>query len=204
MTSLSPRRPRPLQPTAELTALREEVERLRFELDRAQEQIAQLEDLAYEDPLTRVLNRRGFLRDLDRALAYRERHGIPIALMLVDLDGFKPINDRFGHDVGDCVLKHVAELMAGHVRRSDSVGRLGGDEFGLILWQVEEGPARHKAEALEALLVGNPYAAASCGVTCGASIGAVLLADGDTPEAALIRADRAMYARKSAKRAVRR
>jgi diguanylate cyclase (GGDEF)-like protein len=163
-----------------------------------------LESLAQEDALTGLLNRRGLFRDLARAIAYRSRYGTPVALLLADLDGFKSINDQHGHEAGDRALVHVSGLLREHVRASDSVGRLGGDEFSVLLWQVTEEAARHKAEALEAKIATSPLVFAGREIPLGSSFGVTLLDPGDTPEAALARADRAMYDRKAERRGRRR
>ena len=98
----------------------------------------ELEARADIDPLLDILNRRGFERELKRALAYVKRYGTQAALMFIDLDGFKAVNDRHGHGAGDALLKAVARELIGHVRASDVVGRLGGDEFGVVIWHVGE------------------------------------------------------------------
>ena len=143
---------------AELQDLRDRVERLSAALDAARAQAAQLEALAHEDALTGILNRRGFLRDLTRALAYGSRYNAPAGLLICDLDAFKLINDRYGHPVGDRALRHAADLLRAHIRTSDSVGRLGGDEFALVIWQVDAAQAEHKARAIEALIAAEPLA----------------------------------------------
>ena len=187
----------------EARALRSEVERLAAELEEARARAARLETLAHEDALTGLLNRRGFLRDLTRAVAVASRYRAPAALILVDLDRFKPVNDRYGHPTGDNALRHIANLLRRHVRASDSVGRLGGDEFVLIIWQVDEAVAQQKAVAIEAMIAAAPLAVGGGTLPLGASVGATLLQADDTAEAALARADRAMYARKEERRAQR-
>jgi diguanylate cyclase (GGDEF)-like protein len=182
-------RTRPL-PDADPAALRREIERLEAELALARARAASLEALAHEDALTGVANRRGFLRDLERALAYRARHATPIALILLDLDRFKAVNDTHGHAVGDRALAHLAATLRAHVRASDSLGRLGGDEFALLAWQIEPAAAEAKARALEAIVAGAPLDALPLSISAGAT----MLADGDSPETALARADAAMYA----------
>ena len=116
-----------------------EVERLERELAAARSQMAALEARADVDPLTDVLNRRGFERELKRSLAYVKRYGPSAALLYLDLDGFKAVNDRHGHAAGDAVLKAVAMVLSRHVRASDVVARLGGDEFAVLLWNIDRG-----------------------------------------------------------------
>jgi diguanylate cyclase (GGDEF)-like protein len=189
---------------AELRDLRRRVEELSAALEEAHAQAALLEALAHEDALTGVLNRRGFLRDLTRALAFTARYAAPAALLLADLDAFKPVNDRYGHPFGDRVLRHVADLFRANVRASDSVGRLGGDEFAFIIWQVDAAEAERKARSIEELIAAAPLTLGGADLRLGASIGATVLTGSDNPEEALARADRAMYERKVVRRALRR
>ncbi len=120
--------------TGQAALLLAEIERLKSDLARAQRTIAELEARADVDPLLDILNRRGFERELKRSLAYLQRYQGEAALLFIDLDGFKAVNDRHGHAAGDALLKAVARELVGHVRASDVVGRLGGDEFGALLW----------------------------------------------------------------------
>jgi diguanylate cyclase (GGDEF)-like protein len=123
--------------------------------------------------------------------------------MLADLDRFKPINDTYGHEIGDRALEHLSALIRGNIRASDCLGRLGGDEFGLILWQVDEEPALKKAASLEAIVAATPLQLAGLTLPLGTSIGTTLLEPRDTPEEALMRADQAMYRRKAERKAGR-
>jgi diguanylate cyclase (GGDEF)-like protein len=186
---------------AEIDSLRNEVERLAAELTDMRAHASLLESLAQEDPLTGLLNRRGFFRELARAIAYRARYGTSIALLLADLDRFKRLNDDHGHEMGDRALVHIATVLRQHVRASDSIGRLGGDEFAVILWQVDETGARQKARMLEDIVAGSPLPVDELGLRLESSIGSTLLEPGDTPEDALSRADQAMYRRKAERRA---
>ena len=188
---------------SELRELRRRVEQLSVALEEARAQAVRLEALAHEDPLTGLLNRRGFLRDLTRALAYGARYNAPAALLMVDLDAFKPVNDRYGHGAGDRALRHVADMLRSRVRASDSVGRLGGDEFALIIWQVDELAAEQKARAIEDLVANAPVTAGMPDLHLGASVGFTLLRPEESAEEALARADRAMYARKEERRSRR-
>src|SRR5690606_24729117 len=112
-----------------------------------------IERLALEDPLTGLPNRRAFQRVLRRALARALRQGARMALVLIDVDGLKPVNDSFGHDRGDLLLRSIAERLSRVVRGADLVCRIGGDEFGVVLDGIpnaaaaEEVAARMVAEA---------------------------------------------------------
>ena len=114
-----------------------------------QQKIAEMETLALSDSLTKALNRRGLEMELARVLAAAERYDETGVLVFIDLDGFKPINDTYGHAAGDLVLQKVVDLLKANIRPTDSVGRLGGDEFAVILSRTgwENGLAR--AEMLE-------------------------------------------------------
>ena len=186
---------------AEIDSLRNEVDRLAAELADLRAHASLLESLAQEDPLTGLLNRRGFFRELARAIAYRERYGTSIALLLADLDRFKLLNDDHGHETGDRALVHLASVLRQHVRASDSIGRLGGDEFAVLLWQVDEAGARQKARMLEGIVAGSPLTVDKLELRLASSIGSTLVVPGDTPEDALSRADQAMYHRKAERRA---
>ncbi len=134
--------------------------------------IAELEHLATTDPLTRVMNRRGFEDRLTHELQVARRHGVGGVLIFVDLDGFKPINDTLGHAAGDQVLVTVANLLKGHIRTTDYLGRMGGDEFAILLPRSNKRNGLRRAEELDRKL-NNAYAPwnnqqiairASCGV----------------------------------------
>lgn len=178
-----------------------EVERLRQQLEAARRQLATLEAHADIDPLTDLANRRAFERELGRALAYVKRHGINVALLYLDLDDFKRINDRHGHAAGDALLRAVAVVLGRHVRGSDLVARIGGDEFALLLWNCDEASALAKALALEASIGRTTAMHEGVALSAGASVGVAVLLPLDAPAEAIARADRAMYARKAARRA---
>ncbi len=131
-----------------------------------------------------------------RSLAYLKRYQATAALVYLDLDGFKPVNDRHGHAAGDAVLKAVAAALLHEVRASDLVARLGGDEFVVLLWNVTEPEAQSKAIALEKAVYATPVRWGASTMVVGASAGISLLGPLDTPAEALARADAAMYARK--------
>jgi diguanylate cyclase (GGDEF)-like protein len=177
-----------------------ELAQLRAELALAQARIAELEAHADIDPLLGILNRRGFDRELARAISYVGRYRTPAVLMFIDLDGFKAVNDQHGHAAGDALLQAVARQLTKHVRASDVVGRLGGDEFGLVMWHVKPPLAAAKGRELERLIEEVKLPQASATLSVGASAGIVPIEPRTTPAALIDAADRAMYARKRERR----
>jgi diguanylate cyclase len=157
--------------------------------------------LALHDELTGLPNRRLFQDRLTGALERAHRSGKQAALLLVDLDYFKQVNDTAGHHVGDLLLKRAGEIFLGRVRRSDTVARTGGDEFSVIL---EEPTSREDAEKVgESLiqLLNQPFVLEGHTVRIGASVGiAVYPEDAHDAEALCIAADRKMYTEKNAGR----
>jgi diguanylate cyclase (GGDEF)-like protein len=187
-----------LTPSAR-TALRhliEEVEALRRELGFTQSRLAELERLANEDALAPISNRRAFLRDLARTIGYVERYGAACSLLYFDLDGLKTINDTFGHAAGDAALIHVAEVLLANTRSSDVVGRLGGDEFGVLLTRADEAAAHSKAERLADAVAVTRLSWKGRVIPISVAFGAHRLVGGEDSQAALAAADRAMYRQK--------
>jgi len=194
-------RPKTPKPRWRAVALRlkAEVERLTAEREAWRAQIGELEARIDVDPLTETLNRRGFERELRRSLAYVQRYGVSAALLYLDLDDFKLINDRHGHAAGDAVLKAVASTLVRYVRASDVVARIGGDEFVVLLWNVSAAAAASKAAALEAAVAATRVRSRRSTLVVGASAGVALIGRRETAAAVLARADAAMYARKAAR-----
>jgi diguanylate cyclase (GGDEF)-like protein len=174
--------------------------RLRTELAAARKHIAELQASADTDFLLDIPNRRGFERELDRAVAYIKRYQASAALIVLDVDRLKPINDAFGHAAGDEVLKSIAATLTRQVRASDMVGRLGGDEFGVLLWNLSETDMRVKAAALEQAIDRLSFVFGGQRVTAGASAGVAILGPQAQASRALEEADRAMYVRKAQRR----
>jgi diguanylate cyclase (GGDEF)-like protein len=193
------KKPRAAKPLACVTAalLAAEVKRLAVDLEASRLRISELETRIEVDPLTEVLNRRGFARELKRSLAYVKRYGVSAALVYLDLDAFKPINDRHGHAAGDAVLKAIAATLVRNVRASDVVARISGDEFVVVLWNVSETAAAAKAAALEAAVYATQVRWGASTLAAGASAGVTLFGPLDSPAEVLTRADAAMYARKA-------
>ena len=198
----SPEEPEAAKPRSRACSvqLAAEVERLAAELQASYARIAELEARIDVDPLTETLNRRGFERELTRSLAYVKRYAVSAALVYLDLDDFKPVNDRHGHAAGDAVLKAIAAALVRHVRASDVVARIGGDEFAVLLWNVSETDAVAKASAIEAAVYATPVRWGASTLVVSASAGLAPIDPLDTPSEALARADAAMYARKMARR----
>jgi len=156
---------------------------------------SQLEQLAIQDPLTNVLNARAFSHELAQELSRNRRYGRPLALIYLDLDDFKSINDAHGHATGDAVLRLVADAMRSAVRQADIVGRLGGDEFAVLMPETD-GDVAHAAATrlvtgIRTVFRGTPSVTASIGVL------AVSGTEAGTDEL-LRKADQAMYAAKRA------
>lgn len=184
-----------------LRALSAENERLKLALHEAEARIEALEKLAREDGLTGLLNRRGFELELRRALGFHARHGEDMALVLLDLDRFKEINDHYGHAGGDTVLRHVASILASNVRGSDVAARIGGDEFALILWRAGVDAGQSKIELLRQTLATQPAAMASQEIPVSVSAGcAALAAQPWSFEQWIAEADLRLYADKGRQR----
>ena len=192
----TPPKPVPRPPNDARPALR----RLRTELARALERIEELEASADTDFLLDIPNRRGFERELHRAISYIKRYHASGALVVLDVDRLKPINDAFGHAAGDQVLKAVAATLLRLVRSSDVVGRLGGDEFAVLLWNLSETDAKAKAASLEQAIDRLTFTFRGRSVTAGASAGVAILGPHAEAGRALEEADSAMYVRKAQRR----
>jgi diguanylate cyclase (GGDEF)-like protein len=176
------------------------VRRLRSELAKALARVEELKASADTDFLLDILNRRGFERELNRSIAFIKRYHASGALVVLDVDRLKPINDEFGHAAGDQVLKAIVAALLREVRTSDVVGRLGGDEFAVLLWNLSETDARAKAVALEQTIDALSFQFRGRSVTSGASAGVAVLDVHSDPRTALEEADSAMYVRKAQRR----
>ncbi len=178
-----------------------EVDNLRRELSQTRARLDEAEKTADQDQLLPLLNRRAFVRELTRYIAFSGRYNTPASLIYFDLNQFKQINDTKGHAAGDAVLRHFAETLLGHVRDSDCVGRLGGDEFGVLLTHANQEQALNKADVLATALRATPPVWNGSAIPVSFSYGAFELKSGDNADLAMARADEAMYAQKRAGRA---
>jgi diguanylate cyclase (GGDEF)-like protein len=173
-----------------------QAEGLRQELLESRARIEEIERAADQDHLLPLLNRRAFVRELTRHIGFTARYGTPASLVYFDLDGFKLVNDTYGHAAGDAVLAHFATTLQAHVRDSDVVGRLGGDEFGIILSHAYAAQAHRKAAILMERLTETPATWDDRLLPVGFSYGAFELEASETADTAMARADEAMYRQK--------
>ena len=176
----------------------DEIDQLRSKVAQLQERVEQLDQLAHQDTLINLPNRRGFIRSLERFIDRASRYGESSAMLYVDLDGLKIINDSFGHHTGDQALIQVAGLLVGGVRRSDLVARIGGDEFGILLAHSDELSAHDTATRLINQIAECDFAYEGNALPLSVAIGVGMIAADDTPEEVMARADEAMYRRKAA------
>ena len=181
-----------------IMALMKEVDQLRREVDRAHERLEDVARAADQDVLLPILNRRAFTRELSRFIAFADRHGTASSLLYFDLDDFKSVNDAHGHACGDAVLRHFADVIALQVRGTDVLGRLGGDEFGIILAHISLDHAVKKAASLAAFLRERPAPWQNRKIPLSFTYGVTELRAGESPDTAIAQADNAMYAKKRA------
>jgi len=179
-----------------LSKLMAEVERLRQDSEEKDRRISYLERLADEDPLMPILNRRAFVRELSRMMAFTDRYGGVSSVVFFDVDGMKGINDTHSHAAGDEALTHVANTLLNNVRGSDVVGRLGGDEFGVLLVQADQTAANSKGASLAETVSSTPFFHEGKSLNVAVSYGAFAFSGVGEPDEILSAADRAMYARK--------
>ena len=178
--------------------LLEEIARLRAEVMNLEARVEELDRLAHQDALVPLVNRRGMLRELEMMIARRDRHGSPAAMLFVDLNDLKVLNDSFGHCGGDAALVLVAEKLLEGTRTNDCVARLGGDEFCILLDHADEKSALETAERLVDLIAGEQFLFEGKPIPLSVAIGVTLIEQGDTPASVLARADKAMYRVKAA------
>jgi len=179
-------------------SLRAENARLASEVGRLSSRIRELERDADMDPLVDVYNRRAFMREIIRAQTVSERYHIPSCVVFLDLNSFKAVNDRYGHAIGDDLLRKIGKALVVSVRDCDLVARLGGDEFGILLFKTSPLEARAKAQSLICRVQACHIDLPTGDISVGAAWGVAPCEPGVSPDAVLARADRAMYIEKGA------
>ncbi|CAK0760675.1 two-component system, cell cycle response regulator [Gammaproteobacteria bacterium] len=174
--------------------LEELVQARTLALSMAQIHATSLEGIAYYDPLTGVANRRLLMDRLNQALASAKRSGRIIAIGYLDLDGFKPINDQFGHDAGDLLLCEMTHRLQTILRASDTLARVGGDEFVLLLCDIEQETECDNIFERILAIIRMPLTIKNQSITVSASLGVTIYPFDDTDAGDLIRhADQSMY-----------
>ncbi len=192
---------------AAFEALCDEVLALRADADVMRDALEEAELLADNDALCPVFNRRAFEREIRREIALAARFRTPLSLIFIDLDNFKAVNDVFGHAAGDEVLLRISDILLRTTRETDIVGRLGGDEFGIVLAQATSADSLRKAEQLsrevDQLVVRSEADGDGPIVRVGASCGVVEWQPGQSAETLIALADQAMFAQKARRKAQR-
>lgn len=177
----------------EAIALLDEIERLRGQLAAGEARLLELDRLAHRDALVDLPNRRSFIASLEHLIARVERYGFDAAMLFVDVDSLKAINDKFGHNAGDKALVEVARLIVASVRKADFVARLAGDEFGILLEHADELSAWKMALRVIETVDDCQFCVNGACLPLSVAIGVGMIEAGDTPETVLARADREMY-----------
>jgi diguanylate cyclase (GGDEF)-like protein len=167
---------------------------VRGALDRAEKTEAELRYLADHDSLTGLLNRRRFRAELDQYVSFSARYGGRGAVMVIDIDGLKEVNDRLGHQVGDALIRHVSEILRERVRATDLVARLSGDEFAVLMPQTDAAGALQLGEDLRIQVAeGFPLNTEINGATISVGITMFGGQGESAAEAVLVAADQALY-----------
>lgn len=198
VTMLSDASPDIDEKSSTINELRNEVIALRRELRLLRIANSELERVAIRDPLTPLFNRRYFLTALNERLDRAKRYNNKAAVLFIDVNRMKYINDAFGHSAGDFALIHTAQIVQAHIRTTDVAARIGGDEFAIILEEVDEEQALTKAEQIAEVLKASKCLFGKDILPVSASIGLTMLRADDTEDALIERADADMYARKRA------
>ena len=179
-----------------ITTLTSEVDGLRSELKAACARLEAAEKNADQDDLLPLLNRRAFVRSLTRHISFVDRYHTPSSLIYFDLNNFKLVNDAHGHAGGDAVLRQFAGVLIANVRETDTVGRVGGDEFAILLSHADQAQAHKKADQLAEQVRTSPAIWNGQSISLSFAYGAFELKGCDNAEDAMARADEAMYRHK--------
>lgn len=184
---------KPPASTQETEMLRLEVQNLLRENQTLKIAVAELERIVDRDTLTPLYNRRYFMHALIKRKARLQRHKQPCALVYIDVDGLKGINDAHGHAAGDFALLRVADLLKNNIRASDIAARLGGDEFALLLDHVDEAAAQEKGQRLNEVISNTQIDFSGRSFGLSASIGCIMITPDENEDQLLARADKEMY-----------
>lgn len=178
-----------------------EIQFLKKQLKTQNDVIDRLKQEAHHDPLTGLPNRRLFEHELKKAVSYFQRYHRTGAVLLIDTNDFKDINDSLGHLAGDAVLCHIGQILSGYTRASDTVARIGGDEFAIILREVNADLAFDKARKLASLVAQTPCLYEGREIFTSISIGGCCFTEARSCQELMEKADYAMYYSKNSKEA---
>lgn len=183
---------------AEVDVLINELKALRNQVKQQEKLIESLKQDALSDPLTGLANRRQFEKELHRSMDAMRRYKRRCALMMVDVNDFKGINDNLGHGAGDKILQHIAHVLRQNTRTTDIVARIGGDEFCIILNELPYGTnVNERATHLSRVIEGNPCVISGKYIQISVSIGVYMMDESDDAQSVLEQADENMYAQKA-------
>jgi diguanylate cyclase (GGDEF)-like protein len=179
-----------------LSALLEKLDDTQHQLEQNQKKLQEIESLVDVDTLAPIPNRRAFMRRLHWVISMHDRYQHPSSIVYFDLNGFKAINDDYGHAAGDAAIRHVAEILISQKRDSDFMARLGGDEFAILMYYAEEKDARKRAKSIAEKIRSTPFHYNGKSLVVDTAIGVHAIAEGETAEDALHKADTLMYRNK--------
>ncbi|QIL03202.1 diguanylate cyclase [Sphingomonas sinipercae] len=179
-------------------ALIGEIERLRAEVARLEARVGQLDEMAHRDALVELPNRRSFSASLERLIGRVERYGDSAAMLFIDVDGLKSINDRYGHKAGDDALIQVSKILVAAVRKSDAIARIGGDEFAVLLERADEQSGWQMALRIVETVLAADFRIDGEPVSLSVAVGVTAIKPDDDPASVIERADREMYRVKAA------
>ena len=182
--------------SAAISELLHEIRRLEDLVQESQSRVEELQRKSEQDTLLPVLNRRALMREINRFIAFAERYGTKSSLLFLDINGFKTINDLYGHAAGDSVLRQFCEFLSANIRSSDILARVGGDEFAIIFPAIPAQQARDQGARLSQRLTERPPVWDGLPVKLTFACGASDLSPGLNADAALAEADREMYSAK--------
>ncbi len=179
-----------------IMSLMAEVAAMRRELDATKSELANLAKLADRDSMLPVQNRRAFVRELTRSMSRVERYGSPSSIVYIDVNDLKEINDSLGHAAGDEALRHLVKVLMENVRESDQIGRLGGDEFCIILNEADKFAAKEKADELAKSITDRSFIFDEKNIKIQVAVGVYTFNGTEDVSQALAEADKDMYKNK--------
>ena len=177
-----------------VTSLLEKLDDITRELERTKNSLHEAQQLVDVDTLAPIANRRAFTRRLEWAISMQERYGHASSVLFFDLNGFKAINDTYGHAAGDAAIMHVADLLQRATRNTDFVARLSGDEFAVLLYHADQKAALQRGSTLAAAIAATPFSFDGKLISLASAFGVHELRRGDSAPTAMAQADAAMYA----------